>query len=69
LKKAAEKERRGALTTAERKAEDAQKKLDNAERKEAKTLEAEERLRAALAKAAGFAAPLENAAANEEMNF
>ena len=69
LEKAAEKERRDALTTAERKAEDAQKKLDNAERKAAKTLEAEERLRAALAIAAGFVAPLENAAVNDEMNF
>lgn len=69
LEKAAEKERREALTTAERKAEDTQKKLDNAERKAAKTLEAEERLRAALVIAAGFAAPPENAAANDEMNF
>ena len=69
LEKAAEKGRRDALTTAERKAEDSQKKLDNAERRAAKTLEAEERLRAALAIAAGFAAPLENAAVNDEMNF
>jgi hypothetical protein len=68
LEKTAEKERRDGLTNAERRAEDAQKKLLNAERKAAKTLEAEERLRAAQEIAAGIAAPLANAAANDEVN-
>jgi hypothetical protein len=68
LEKTAEKERRDGLTNAERRAEDAQKKLLNPERKAAKTLEAEERLRAAQEIAAGIAAPLANAAANDEVN-
>jgi hypothetical protein len=68
LEKTAEKERRDGLTNAERRAEDAQKKLLNAERIAAKTLEAEERLRAAQEIAAGIAAPLANAAANDEVN-
>ena len=70
LKKAAEKERKDAPITVERKAEDALKKLDNAERKAVKTLEAEERLCAAQVTTAGFAAPLANGAAvNDEIDF
>jgi hypothetical protein len=68
LEKVADKERRDALTTAERKAEDKQKKIENAGRKAAKTLLALGRLRAAQEIAAGIAAPLANAAANDEVN-
>jgi hypothetical protein len=69
LEKTAEKERRDGLTTAERRAEDVQKKLENAERKAAKTLEDIERLSIAHEIAAGNAAPLAIAAANDEINF
>jgi hypothetical protein len=61
----AEKERRAALSVADRKAEDEIKNFEIAGRKAAKTLEAAERLRVAMEDAAGVAAPLLNAAAND----
>ena len=64
--KAAEKERRNTLSAADRSIEDAAKKLEMAQKKVAKTLEAEQRLRAALEVAAQFAAPVEIAPANNE---
>lgn len=64
--KAAEKERIYTLSAADRSIEDAAKKLEIAQRKVAKTLEAEQRLRAALEVAAQFAAPVEIVPVNNE---
>lgn len=58
--KAAEKARRNALSAADKSTEDYAKKLEIAQRKVAKTFEAERRLRTALGVAAQFAAPLQN---------
>ena len=64
--KVAEKERRSALSAADRSIEDGAKKLEMAQRKAAKTLEAEQRLRAAQEVAAQYAAPLHDVPANDE---
>ena len=68
-KEAAEKERRSTLSAADRSIEAAAKKLEMAQRKVAKTLEAEQRLRAAIEVAAQFAAPVETVPANDESDY